>query len=694
MAGTTPKSAASPSLETLPLLVLETICEYLGRRSISTFSLVSRCCCSAASGQRFERVHFRAETAKQLHEDVEQWNQLLSIDRRSRYVRQVKVTGSLGYMLLAEVDGQGMQTDVDEAALEQLREEYPEQFELEDALKAIEDDGDVLSSDSDSDTHGFWKLPEGLEDFYGTSPSLPQDQGEQEKAKDKRKEAWRPIAHFIAGLPNLKDMTWACDDQMAICILSELHQHHPDCRLHVNTFSLRSLYQYPPLKDIDGDEFVLATSPCLHSIGVSYSRFDSDGRFGYNEEAVLQMVAASSPRLKSVCMHQVQFGDSIELRNAIRRPRPPWPGFFVSQLKEEPPERATTTMSKGALQTLRFTYSGGTHISQLTTWSNHTDFSKLRHLEIDAPLDTLQMLAQLASDGQFISLRTLTLFAFPINHQEDQHMDDATSLMLQNLPPLKNLGLNGHVAGMTFTTMLNCHAKSLRQLIFLPAEHFIFSHEQARQLQQCLNLEYVELRVPRTRGNVQEVAIYQALGGLSCLKTATLYLHCSRIKPSNENRIVANYTPSDIHETLANAAVDSSLAQSIFDTISSANRRGRRSTFHRLKLHVTGAGSFGQGGYDVDFQSMCRWIARSWVCRRQDGHGDDNNEVIIIGEIDKRDRVQAGFHLRPRDGIKDGAHLTRLKGLWSDVWPGRTGNWLEDWESFPLVATEEAGDAE
>ena len=51
-------SSPSVSLETLPLITVERICEYLNfdsddRRGLWAFSLTSRCCCAASAPMRF-----------------------------------------------------------------------------------------------------------------------------------------------------------------------------------------------------------------------------------------------------------------------------------------------------------------------------------------------------------------------------------------------------------------------------------------------------------------------------------------------------------------------------------------------------------------------------------------------------------------------------------------------------------------
>jgi hypothetical protein len=194
--------------------------------------------------QRFERIRFTVRGRKKLRQDLERRNEILGIDGRARYVRRVKV---VGYMPLLQVDEASEEREI-------VPIFQPETFGVED------------EHERDSDEDHFCKPSQGLiEEFYGASPLLTHEE------KQEQNEAWLPLAQFLHQLPDLKDLIYACTDQIPICILSSLHQHHPNSRFHVHTFSPRSLYQpkeHP--HDIDPDEFVLATSPCLYSIVVSY----------------------------------------------------------------------------------------------------------------------------------------------------------------------------------------------------------------------------------------------------------------------------------------------------------------------------------------------------------------------------------------------------------------------------------------
>jgi hypothetical protein len=84
------------SLETLPLLVLERICQYLDddsekRHSLWAFSLTSRCCCAAAAAQRFCQIQLKIPAPDELESGLRRWTEVLNPGDRHRHVRRLKV---------------------------------------------------------------------------------------------------------------------------------------------------------------------------------------------------------------------------------------------------------------------------------------------------------------------------------------------------------------------------------------------------------------------------------------------------------------------------------------------------------------------------------------------------------------------------------------------------------------------------
>lgn len=643
-------SESLSSLESLPLLALELVCEYLAygdseRRALLAFSLASKRCCAVATRERFERVLFAVRGPQQLKRDLARYDAVLGKGARSRYVRRVKITGGVS-MSMEEED----------------RVEAPETEAVEDADAR---DGD---SDVEYGEDVFTKPPKSLSGFGGSGPQYTQDQ------KAKQNEAWQPLAQFISRLIGLKDFIWVSYNQVPLCILSALHSL-PQSRLHVHTLDFRSLYQPKDQpRDIDPDEYALATSPSLSDVAAVNMYYDYEGRVVYNQEAVLQMVSRVGSKISSVCMCYLDPGDGLALREAFRSPRPPWRGFHVG----EPPSVAPE--SKGHLTNLALIGAGSTSSEDLHTWSRHTHLSELRRLEIRNFLDpkAIRTLTEMAEQGAFKSLRTLALFVADY-YCEESVIDEAMGKLLYAITPLEGLDATGSAMEKSLNAVLNHHGSALRRLYFpsLP-----ISCEGVQALRKaCPNLYDMELHIIRSGGDHQEVSAYRALGSFPRLQRLRLFLDCSGANSlegfenaSQDDRLVQRMRAAIKHR-----AMDARLARSIFHIIFSANREARHglpASFQCLRL-----GGYGGIFADEDghFAHILDWIGRSWICKRD--LGDANCEHLTVTETEKsyrgsRDRVDEDLGKYPSGSL--------YKRAWYDAYPGQVGDWRDEWSSFPL----------
>ncbi|KAK3903021.1 hypothetical protein C8A05DRAFT_33266 [Staphylotrichum tortipilum] len=84
---------------------------------------------------------------------------------------------------------------------------------------------------------------DGDGDFRNVEFSATKQPALTPKHKQAQHDAWLPFALFLARLPALTDLIYACTHQMPACVLQALHTHHPKSRLHIRAFSLRSLYR-------------------------------------------------------------------------------------------------------------------------------------------------------------------------------------------------------------------------------------------------------------------------------------------------------------------------------------------------------------------------------------------------------------------------------------------------------------------
>jgi hypothetical protein len=173
------------------------------------------------------------------------------------------------------------------------------------------------------------------------------------------------------------------------------------------------------------------------------------------------------------------------------------------------------------------------------------------------------------------------------------------------------------------------------------------------------------------------------LGALSRLKRLSLLLDCSVLEGPDANV----FTPLAQHQArdiFINAALDSSLAVSIFriifDTNTIASPTNRGSSQH-LKLKISAA-ALSQGGWTrTEIDGITNWIGRSWACERDSTTKHSAN--ISVREIGKQKREKMGEYLEPQmeECLNYG---TVYEKIWKEIWPERTGDWREDWWSFPL----------
>ncbi|KFX88309.1 hypothetical protein O988_09065 [Pseudogymnoascus sp. VKM F-3808] len=496
-------------------------------------------------------------------------------------------------------------------------------------------------------------------------------------------EAWQPLADFIGQLSGLQDVVWAYGGKLPRCILSVVDAM--SCRLHMHRFRFHSLIQHRDhLRDVDPDEFALATSSCLYSIVVPYHDWDSYGKLDYNREAVLRMVSGAAPRLTHVWMRLCRPGNSNALMAAMRSPKPAWSGFF-------PGTAVADEHGLGSLRSLFFD-SEMSH-TELSSWSCHTDFAKLRRITIhwdyesSGAVTSLQILGEIALAGGLKSLNTLVL---SIPHFNARPMQDALIHLLEHLNPLDILDLTGFIGSKTLEPALIRHGGTLRKLRVIPYRAYgtvrpmvEFSEAAIQRLVElCPNLEQVEFTINRTHSDGRERGIYRALGGLSRLKEVSLKLEFSvgtieRDEEGDEEigddeeedeliyRMFTgdDFSLADIQDGFNNGAIDSSLALSIFNLISSGG------SLRHLRLQVER--TMGPGSDDGDLNCMLAWIGRNWICEQ------DDRGKVSVRELGKKKRIKIEEEL---PYLEESHYLT----AWNNTWPQKSSNWWENWRSLPL----------
>ncbi|KAL6794176.1 hypothetical protein J3E68DRAFT_406092 [Trichoderma sp. SZMC 28012] len=649
-----PIETLSAPLERLPLHLLEGICSWLNSSKdggLLAFSLANRQCASAAMRFRLRRIHLKIDRLNP-DESFTFIDEIPDMDIRLSFVRNLRISGSRAY------------------------EEDSEQNEI--GREEIEDESFFAKPSP--------LCPSRIRSPLYESKELPPGPEEVLRMKIKYQETWVGIAKFISRLSCLSDLVYDCTSQVPLCLLSVLRDNCPDARLHVHTFNLRSLYQ-PRNKyhDISPEEYALATSPNLYGVYMKYCSYDGDGYIGYNEEAVIQMVRGLAPKLSYVGMAGQPVGSTIELYHAIQLHRqsgkPKWKGFFINdgQVRDK-------MQGKGSLHTL---YLNGASELRIHQWSDYTDFNKLTKLHLGFTIiDAVQALAIIAEGGGLSSLSSLALMPQARNLEQAIAADESVCRLLRAMKPLQSLELEGEVGDSAWRAVIDQHGNSLRELRFVPAseyyddiEAFVLSCGRLRPLSgTCLNLEKLELRIPRTRGDRDEVGIYQILGRLPRLKHISLILDCSIVDPP-EVRHGESFIqmggwelPVDaFRAALINNAMDSALAQSIFETIATTRAYTGGNSLVDLKLKIYGAGNFGTFMVHNEPKIPLEWVGQSWFVRRRPRDGD-----LVVQRIksfvDDLDVLKDDFFERDD-----------LRAVWMDIWPGSPGDRRNQWHSFPLA---------
>lgn len=141
-------------------------------------------------------------------------------------------------------------------------------------------------------------------------------------------------------------------------------------------------------------------------------------------------------------------------------------------------------------------------------------------------------------------------------------------------------------------------------------------------------MEELSIPVQRTKGNIQEVSIYRALGQLSA-RDITLFLRQTDPVHTREHfserwqlwdpvkPLHAHFSKDDIRNLLVNCAVDKELARSIFVEIASRREHLGLPTLETLTLHPENLSPLFSGrGYPNALILTIAHLYRSWSCVR------------------------------------------------------------------------------
>lgn len=625
---------SSPRLQELPLELLTFICEAVNdayQPSVISFALTSKQFSRAAGAVRFSRIRLKGEGPQQLLDDLARFDDTLTRNNAFPRVRDLQVIWQPTFRLFNET--------------------------------------------TSSEETELWKV------------------------------AWRELASLIQNLPGLTDLTYDSEMPFPTILLPILHADSRSvCRLHVTQFCLESLVG-PPFDDgslgdfeLSADDHLLATSPCLHSVYVQPTT--SIRERDLNLPAVQQLVQGGNPALKAVKVWRTDRYPAV----APRRPRP-------GQRSREWRGISAEAGRLAAWETLRLEDYGTTSLEVVEQWHRYTDFASLRSLKLaGASVPVLRWIYANSRDDSsaFSQLTCLELEAGQYSGNEvAQEVAHATQEVLRCLPPLKDLALTGRAFGdynddmstATMSTLLQHHGNTLLRLSLQQNWHsppIIKTLSDANNLvERCPRLDHLNVSIARSEGDLKEVAIYQQLGSHPLLQSINLTLDCT------ENVLHTNLaSPSDkipwnghqhicnghIRRALKNCALDCTLATAIFHRCAAA-KRSDAVQLKSMKIQVSNQGIFRLGQPANDLYG--RHLSPETLHPMFDHIGERPWTVIPHPNEDLRGELIAtegvldeSLYDEPDDPIT----LDELEEPFYNIWPkGKTGDWRNDWHSFPLA---------
>lgn len=322
--------------------------------------------------------------------------------------------------------------------------------------------------------------------------------------------AWSPMARLIKELSNLTDILFTCPTQFPPSLFATLKQYHPRCRIHLPTFNLLSLRDIHP----DKYELDLVHSPNLYSINCSH--FYVYPVVNQLNTTVMRMVTRTAPRLQEV---RVAYESDQDYPDELHEAA--WSG--AKGFEQRYPQH------RASLQTFHLAWDPElSDYSLLHEWGRFIDFDALRVLRLPEPLGPQRL--ELLDTYSFPSLRNLFLNIFNLSSTDDpkykqeklitRFIDRRTKLCT-----LEIIGWNGfHLGSHLFSPSCSFALRTLD----LQSNRYTTDPFNARVIaliaQRWPLLEDLAIRVRRSKGDEEEMAVYAALGQMRRLRKLSLRL--------------------------------------------------------------------------------------------------------------------------------------------------------------------------
>lgn len=645
------------SLEALPELVLDRICDYLAhaplrKRHLSAFSLTSRRCSVVAARHRYRVVELTLPGEWEEPVNAIEWNALQDRQGCWRHIRILVVQTSRG------------------------------RYKAEEA-------SEVSFGDDDLDPLGIDAVC--MRGHRGES-KVPCRDVMWPEFEEKFEREWGPLAEMVERLPGLRDFVWCAPGPFPVCVLERLHEASR-ARVHVETFWFRSLCAPNGSIDTIGRaEMALATSPLLHRIVVV---FDGRGQ-GHNrriKEAVLQMIAGAALNLREVTLRNDSEYDPFQDTEESARPAPI--DFF--------PRKSCSTdvrqPRRGKLTSLAFAgdYDYNLSSEELETWDRITQLEHLTHLELPQRMKqkTLRRLLEMLDAGAFPSLQHISfsgrLYTQPQYHRRDPPAFPYYRDILQATVPLRSLTLHANLTYLDIEPILGIHGPHLHRLRFStpqnPIDEPVAVMQSARDVESlatlCPNIDELQVSISRTFDDPFDVITLRAFRLMARMRRLTLGLAArprllrppsagSDSRPLGSRPADSEY---DVEDALKRAAVNSALALSIFEEVAGETRNSKLERVAVVPLASSMSPPL--PGHIVDV------IAKGWECVRDPPGGDVAGIVVSLlpGRFSRVHDIHYAKDLREETDA--------WARFWRKLWPPGDCGWREQWRSVPLARSED-----
>ncbi|KAJ5984928.1 hypothetical protein N7522_012124 [Penicillium canescens] len=636
-------------------IILQALCKE-HEPSVRAFAGASRICHALALPYLYQTLNIPAPESQELGDRVEYIAQILQRNSSFRYVKQLVVGG-------------------------------------EPTSREAASYGEEVEEPTDPDrTAVFGNNLHGSLDRFNSRKSLYRWAATQHppEADSPHIDAWQPLTDLIQRLPRLLDLIFLCRHQFPSCLLEALHRHHPQCKLHIHNFFLRSL-KSPVLHPY---EFQLATSPCLFSLKGEYEDSFWEGYpeprrlplreplpdGAYLNEAIMHMVSGLAPNLKEVTLFRPPGSGT-----PAKSPLPPWRGF--SQKETNPAKDS----KRGALRYLQLDNTLLIKKDDIKHWAACTDFSALEVFKLKSTVTT-DLLHYLATEVDFARLKTLVLTPNEIENNAYQQI----KIFLQRLRPLSSLELKGWMVSSVLDGIMNAHGARLIELKLTESQGYesvgsIKKHHLSAIAQNCPSLQYLDLTLDRTGGDSEEVALGLATAKM-CLLDIARFEDLGLHRRSRETDDLVDTRFDDefdqqvqwavrraaggseacngaIRERLVNCALDSALGRAIFGAISAGKPEGSVS-LEKLCIKTTSVGEFGDVGCPTELGPILERLSQPLRVTRCVRNGCRNELVVEKEPSDELPSEFPGW----------------LEIIWRRVWPENMANeWWNDWHSLPLT---------